>query len=328
MISIIIPVYNVEFFLRGCLNSVIAQTEQDLEILLIDDGSTDSSGAICDEYRQKDNRIRVFHTENRGVAAARNLGLDEASGDYVGFVDSDDWIEPNMYELMLRSINESDADICVCSYTTEHKNSSDLCRNMSDAVLSREEAIKRSVDPEFDYTWNKLISKRLCKDVRFPLGRNFEDVAAVYRFFLNAKRTACISDALYHYRLREGSLITRHSMSDIIDFWDAYYDRSVFLSSMPEFENDMELADKFREQLANAASRTWRWIYTVSRSERDDDFLKNVSSYMRKNIPVFGEKDWSLYLKVSSFFARYPNDLSYFIMYAVNQLYRALIKKK
>ena len=109
MISVIVPVYNVELYLRKCLNSVVNQTYRDLEILIIDDGSTDGSGEICDEYR-KDERVRVFHTDNRGLSCARNLGLDNATGEWIGFVDSDDWIEPDMYEVLIRRAEETGAD--------------------------------------------------------------------------------------------------------------------------------------------------------------------------------------------------------------------------
>ena len=101
MISIIVPVYRVEPYLRQCIESILGQTYRDIEVLLIDDGSPDHSREICDEYAEKDGRVRVFHTENRGLSAARNLGLQEAKGEYIGFVDSDDWIEPEMYEVLL-----------------------------------------------------------------------------------------------------------------------------------------------------------------------------------------------------------------------------------
>jgi glycosyltransferase involved in cell wall biosynthesis len=121
MISVIVPVYNVKPYLRKCLDSIINQTYRDLEILIIDDGSTDGSGDICDEYR-KDDRIKVFHTENRGLSAARNLGLDNTTGNWIGFIDSDDWIEPDMYEVLLRKAEETRADIiecgCYADYTT------------------------------------------------------------------------------------------------------------------------------------------------------------------------------------------------------------------
>ena len=119
MISVIVPVYNVKPYLRKCLDSIINQSYRDLEILIIDDGSTDGSGDICDEYR-KDDRIKVFHTENRGLSAARNLGLDSASGDWIGFVDSDDWIEPDMYEVLIRKGEETGADVVECGSLFEY----------------------------------------------------------------------------------------------------------------------------------------------------------------------------------------------------------------
>lgn len=120
MISIIVPVYKVEPYLRQCVDSILNQTYRDLEILLIDDGSPDCCGKICDEYEKKDKRVRVFHTENRGLSIARNLGLKETQGDYIGFVDSDDWIEPDMYEVLLKCLEETGADICVCGYSYEN----------------------------------------------------------------------------------------------------------------------------------------------------------------------------------------------------------------
>ena len=119
MISVIVPVYNVEPYLRKCLDSIVNQTYRDFEILIIDDGSTDGSGRICDEYAEKDSRIKVFHTENRGLSCARNLGLAEAKGEWIGFVDSDDWIEPDMYEVLIRRAEETGADVVECSHYKE-----------------------------------------------------------------------------------------------------------------------------------------------------------------------------------------------------------------
>ncbi len=120
MISVIVPVYNVEPYLAGCLDSILSQTYRDLEILLIDDGSTDRGGTICDEYAAKDPRIRVFHTENRGLSAARNRGLDEAKGEYVGFVDSDDRIDPDMFEYLLEAAERTGADVTECGVFVEY----------------------------------------------------------------------------------------------------------------------------------------------------------------------------------------------------------------
>ena len=116
MISVIIPVYNVEEYLDDCLTSVLAQTYSNLEILLINDGSTDNSGVICDKYAQTDSRIKVFHKENGGVSSARNIGLENATGQYIAFVDPDDWIEPNMYETIITQFEKSDVDAVFCGY--------------------------------------------------------------------------------------------------------------------------------------------------------------------------------------------------------------------
>lgn len=121
-ISVIIPVYNAEKYLRRCIDSVLSQTFTDFELLLIDDGSKDKSGAICDEYAAKDSRVRVFHKENGGVSSARNMGLDNACGNYIAFVDADDWIDGNMYYEMFAAINESKSDIVCCDYLYEYEN--------------------------------------------------------------------------------------------------------------------------------------------------------------------------------------------------------------
>ena len=113
LVSIIVPVYNAERYLHRCIDSVLAQTYTNFELLLINDGSKDNSGEICDKYAVKDSRIRVFHKENGGVSSARNMGIDEAKGEWLSFIDSDDWIEPTMYEKMLQELIGNNADICM-----------------------------------------------------------------------------------------------------------------------------------------------------------------------------------------------------------------------
>ena len=144
MISIIVPVYNVEPYLRKCLDSILDQTYRDLEILIIDDGSTDGSGAICDEYAGKDDRIKVFHTENNGLSAARNLGLSKAQGKFVGFVDSDDWIEPDMFGVMHTRLNKSGADMCVSGFWHEMRDSS-IPIMPNNMTVSADDALKYDI---------------------------------------------------------------------------------------------------------------------------------------------------------------------------------------
>ena len=142
LITIITPVYNVEAFLPQCLDSILAQTFQFWELILIDDGSTDKSGAICDEYAHKDSRIRVVHKVNTGQADSRNIGLSMANASLVGFVDSDDWIEEDMYEHLYRVITDFQADISMCSYFLDYVDKSEaVCKGKEVEVYSREEAL-------------------------------------------------------------------------------------------------------------------------------------------------------------------------------------------
>ena len=183
MLSVIIPVYNVEPYLEKCLDSVLKQTYKDMEILIIDDGSTDRSGAISDEYAAKDSRIRVFHTENRGLSAARNLGLDNAVGGYIGFVDSDDWIEPDMYEVLLKKAEETGADIVECGVFKEYPDKT-VEHQRPDRVMYKIEAIRALVNRELSNSvWNKVWVKSCYFNIRFPEGRLYEDVAITYRIF-------------------------------------------------------------------------------------------------------------------------------------------------
>ena len=175
LISIIIPVYKVEPFLRECLDSIVSQTYQNLEIILVDDGSTDGSGAICDEYAARDGRIIVIHQENQGISGARNAGLDIASGDYVLFVDSDDRIEPFTCECALKAAIGQQADLVSFGYKVIYES------GKSREVVAPASGIqdKRQVMQELvwqrgnfrDSAWNKLFARKLFDDIRFPEGK-------------------------------------------------------------------------------------------------------------------------------------------------------------
>ena len=171
MISVIVPVYNVEPYLRKCLDSIVAQTYTDLEILVIDDGSTDRCGAICDSYAERDPRIRVFYTENRGLSAARNLGLDHATGEYIGFVDSDDWIEPDMYEVLLKKAVQTDADIVTCRFFQEYRDRTEEFPGPENEFATEGDEILRTYlfnKRICQDAWNNLYKAELFRSVRYP----------------------------------------------------------------------------------------------------------------------------------------------------------------
>lgn len=193
-ISVIIPVYNVENYLERCIESVIKQTYKNLEIILVDDGSTDHSSAICDEYVEKDNRIIVIHKENGGLSSARNAGIEIASGDFIGFVDSDDYISKNMYRNLLILILKGNYDISVCGICRTDGKRRRKKRNKSVITYTRDEYLKKilkinSKNPNH-FAWNKLYKKELFDDitVRYPESLTCEDVEGTFRIVLKSEK--------------------------------------------------------------------------------------------------------------------------------------------
>lgn len=208
LISIIVPVYNVKDYLEKCLQSICGQTYKNLEIILIDDGSSDGSGELCDLFAQRDGRIKVIHQANAGQSAARNRGLDIAQGEFLGFVDSDDWIEPDMYEFLYRLLKENEADISICSHYRD-KGGKSVVKFASGKqfMFTRDEAVRALVvDKQVrNYLVDKLFKRRLFENIRLPLNRVYEDLAISYKVFYGAERVALQEIPKYHYVIRDGS---------------------------------------------------------------------------------------------------------------------------
>lgn len=223
VVSIIVPVYNVEEFLAECIESILHQTLQDIEIILVDDGSTDGSGSICDEYRKLDERVRVIHKSNGGLSSARNAGIEEASGKYIAFVDSDDYVDTDMYKVMTDAADRYNADIVVCQhYQNENGHKIFKGKQLESAVMyHHDEALDNLVieTQMTSYAWDKLYRRKLFDGIRFPLNRYFEDFAVSYRLFDLADKVCQIPDALYYYRIVSTSI--SHSFSS--DNWRKKY---------------------------------------------------------------------------------------------------------
>lgn len=321
MISVIVPVYKVERYLRQCVDSILNQTYHDLEILLIDDGSPDRCGEICEEYAKKDNRIRVFHTENKGLSAARNLGLHEVKGEYIGFVDSDDWIEPNMYECLLRQIEETGADISNCGAWREYQKSR-YDFNVFDGLFVGTESIRALILGQISTAaWNKLYKRNCWTSICFPDSHNHEEQATIYKILLKKHSVSCIPEQLYHYRMRVGSIVHTPSMNNLKDYWNAIYERYLQLSRLPEIKKDKDITDRLEKQVANAAFMIWRWIYIIPNEQRDYVFLQDTSCFIRDNYPVYGKINWDLLSHASVFFSRYINEGVFFLLYTLNRVY-------
>lgn len=213
MISVIVPIYKVEKYLKRCVNSLLAQSYSDFELILVDDGSPDNCGNICEEYAAKDKRIRVIHKENGGLSDARNAGLGIANGEYIAFVDSDDWVATNYLETLLKVIELTDSDICECEVlkTTgeieKYENSKEKYTS-----YSSEKALELLICDKIlhQYVWNKLYKRSCLKGIPFAVGKINEDEFWTYQVFGNARRITKISNVLYYYFQRGSSIMGNH----------------------------------------------------------------------------------------------------------------------
>lgn len=202
-VSVIVPVYNVELYISKCIESIINQTYQNLEIILVDDGSQDSSGEICDLYENKDGRIRSFHKINGGLSSARNYGIEKATGDWYIFVDSDDWIDENMVQELIESGEKTSAEIVCCGKTLVNINGQMEKIHISKNLFnSPEKIIPLAVfDKEVGISaWGKIYKKGLFEDIRFPENEIHEDVAIMYQLFMKCRKIGVIDKSLYFYR--------------------------------------------------------------------------------------------------------------------------------
>lgn len=244
LISIIVPVYKAEKYLNRCVDSILNQTLKDFELILIDDGSPDQSGNLCDNWAQKDNRVRVIHQDNKGAGAARNAGLNLAHGDYIGFVDSDDWIEPQMYEILYKAILAYDSDISECSLISRKqwskRDNYDVDR-FPFVVKNREEMLSMFFrvhgEKRIFSVCSKLIKKSLLNNFKFKEGTISEDISASYYFIMKTNRVAVTDFSFYNYFVNQQGVtkspVTMKDMEYIQAFLRIYHD---IKKSYPKFE--------------------------------------------------------------------------------------------
>lgn len=265
-ISIIVPVFNVEQFLPRCIESIRNQCMTNIEIILVDDGSYDRSGQICDQYEKLDRRIRVIHKKNGGLSDARNVGIDHAEGDYIGFVDSDDFINAKMYSLLYRIITENQCDIAEAKFQKVYDNSPiDVDEDALVTFYSSKKAMISGIvnDHCQTYVWNKLYKTKLWDDIRFPVGKLFEDEFTTYKIYNAATKIAVVNKTLYYYVQREESITRANFSLKVLDHCEA-------LNQMMHF-----VESKYPEALSIAAIK-----YDLNYIVHLQDLLLN-----RKNIP-------------------------------------------
>lgn len=298
LISIIVPVYNAEFYLRDCIESILAQTYRDIEVFLVDDGSTDNSGKICDEYKEKDRRIIVLHKTNGGQAEARNMALDLAKGKYIAFADSDDVLKDDYIEYMLTLALEKNADIVQCEYVKfwndkELNNYTDHRYKGTYNMYTPKEALyefayQRKITPS---PWCKLVKQEIWGDIRFPVGVGYEDYAIMYKVLGKALRIVYSPYCTYFYRIHNAS--TQHA-----EFSKKKKDRIIiadsFLKYIKENYPEIEQAARYRYCLAQ-----FQYIMELPFNKKyfkdKEEVLSNIKKYRKS---VLMDKNASTQMKI------------------------------
>lgn len=295
-ISIIVPVYKVEKYLHKCIDSILSQTLSDLELILINDGSPDNCGTICEEYKKEDSRVKVIHKNNGGLSSARNAGLDAAAGEYIGFVDSDDWIEAEMYELLYKMCKDNNCDIAICTSKIHFKDKIVTKETYPLTVYNKNQAMREMLQGEFydEVVWTKLFKNSLLKDLRFQVGIVYEDTAFTYKVIHKSRKICSIGKPMYNYVKRENStmdLAIKNIRIDAVIIYDEMY------KFMMEYYSELNRLVAYK--LANNAmlilnsilhSRDMnRYKQDYSRVVRilNKYFYQNLTSpYLTKNVKV------------------------------------------
>lgn len=283
MISIIVPVYNAEKYLARAVDSILEQTFADWELLLIDDGSPDRCGVICDEYAEKDSRIRVIHRENRGVSAARNAGLDAASGEYIYFLDSDDYLDPHALETLYRHMTKANADIVFAGHNRVEADGYIHCDSDNWPELKETKDIQRAVLQNRlpNFVWGKLYRKELWENIRMPEGHVMEDLYVCPRVFMRAKHVVLDKKPSYFY--------SHENVKSIMAVSGKQYARLRYGKFIAWREHERIAEEYFSEEIGKCAREALHAALRARCLDAGTDALtvqerQKIDSYLRKNV--------------------------------------------
>ena len=260
-ISVIVPVYKVEPYLHRCVDSILYQTFSDFELILVDDGSPDNCGAICDEYAAKDSRVVVIHQENRGQAAARNKALEMARGEWIAFVDSDDWVHPRFLEVLLENARKNQAKISICAHARVAAfGAFELLSGEAARGWHGAEYVRKCFLGEVPHkAWllcDKLFHRDCFATCRLPIGRIYEDNATVYKLLYEADRIAECDEVLYFYFRNEGSTVNQTFRKKHLDWLLVPEEMIAYF----EEHGDAQLADKTNRMYMNSLEEMYRKV--------------------------------------------------------------------
>ncbi len=282
-VSVIVPVYNMEKYLERCVDSILAQTYANLEVILVDDGSADSSGAICDSYAERDNRIRVVHKANSGLSSARNAGLDIALGDYIGFVDSDDYISPEMYQLLASALDKSDCEIANVMYVRVDENGATMPSKVphnTDKEISAEQFLRELMLHTGDVSvWSKLFKKEIFDNVRFPEGKLNEDLIFMLDVFKRVNKVAFVAKVGYFYFTRSGSISSGYGKA-VVDMVDnSLAAKKIVDYSYPSLKEETS-------RFALYQHMAYLLLVPASDAKKQNKVYTSALKYLRKNVVV------------------------------------------
>lgn len=329
LITVIVPVYNVEKYIRQCVESIIAQSCRRLEILLIDDGSTDGCGEICDAYEREDRRIRVFHTANRGLSAARNLGLEHAGGDYISFLDGDDWMETNALARMLDAALRYDADLVEAERRMEWVGRKPAeIRPGEPLVLKGEDILAAFANTRLrNLAWNKLYRACLFAQLRFPEGRVYEDIFTTYRLMISLAESSGtavrLPEALFHYRVRKSGISHARCLKTTADNWEA---NLLKYGALKDYQAET------LPRCINAIAKMWlyRTGFTQEEKEESKSMLEEMHVFSKAHFHQVMTSGCSARAKIKCLISQCRGRVWLWLLFWVNRLVMRLkeIRKK
>ncbi|MDD3221591.1 MAG: glycosyltransferase family 2 protein [Clostridia bacterium] len=300
MISVIVPVYAVEKYIKKCIHSILKQTMEDFELILVDDGSPDKCGKICDAYAKQDNRIRVLHQENQGLSGARNTGLKAAEGEYIAYIDSDDSVEPDYLEELYSNAVRFNAEVSVCGYlfdweTQEIKKYVKATQNRDKAgkvctYSGREAAAKivKENERRMITSWGKLYHKSLKPYLIYPEGKTHEDEFVTYRVFYKANRVVVSQRRLYHYLQRGSSIMNEHFNEKRLHKLLALKESIAFFKRAGDSGMELYARKRYLLNLQIGWFRSHRFI------EDNKKLLKKIREEWKQNLKKYGKSIWRI----------------------------------
>ena len=288
-VSIVVPIYNVEKYLDRCIQSLLAQTLKEIEIILVDDESPDNCPQICDRYVAKYTYVKVVHKKNDGLGKARNSGMEVATGEYIAFVDSDDYIKEDMYEILLNLIKKYDADVSICNlYDVIDEN--ECIRNKENGIreYSRLDILKEVLlDKNIQsYAWNKLYEKELFDEIKYPIGKKYEDIGTTFYVFEKCNKIVVTSEPEYYYLKRSDSLVNNVTESTVLDYTEIIIQRYLYtkenIKELKKYNNyylaktlitahnDIELLGSISEKMQEKYKELYNLVYNIMKNDRED----------------------------------------------------------